>query len=107
MLMEKNEVLEFLKSSVENMNKHHQVEILRILSKHLCKLNENKSGVFVNLSYIDENVIDELKQYISYTKDQEDSLTTTEYQKNEFKNSLLDNKEDKDIVPITYSITSE
>ena len=40
--MEKNEVLESLKSSIENMNKHHQIEILRIFSKHLCKLNENK-----------------------------------------------------------------
>jgi len=105
--MEKNEVLELLKSSIENMNKHHQVEILRILSKHLCKLNENKSGVFVNLSYIDETVIEELNKYISYTKDQEDNLITTEYQKNEFKNVLIDNKEDKDNVPITYSITGE
>lgn len=105
--MEKNEVLELLKSSIENMNKHHQVEILRILSKHLCKLNENKSGVFINLSYIDEPVIEELQKYISYTKDQEDNLITTEYQKNEFKNTLIDNKEDKDIVPITYSVTSE
>tara|TARA_B110000285_G_C14596244_1_gene368621 strand:+ start:30 stop:347 length:318 start_codon:yes stop_codon:yes gene_type:complete len=105
--MEKNEVLELLKSSIENMNKHHQVEILRILSKHLCKLNENKSGVFINLSYIDEQVIEELHKYISYTKDQEDNLITTEYQKNEFKNNLIDNKEDKDIVPITYSITGE
>lgn len=105
--MEKNEVLELLKSSIENMNKHHQIEILRILSKHLCKLNENKSGVFVNLSYIDEPVIEELNKYISYTKDQEDNLITTEYQKNEFKNVLIDNKEDKDNVPITYSITGE
>jgi len=105
--MEKNEVLESLKSSIENMNKHHQIEILRILSKHLCKLNENKSGVFVNLSYIDEPVIEELNKYISYTKDQEDNLITTEYQKNEFKNVLIDNKEDKDNVPITYSITGE
>jgi hypothetical protein len=105
--MEKNEVLELLKSSIENMNKHHQVEILRILSKHLCKLNENKSGVFINLSYIDEQVIEELQKYISYTKDQEDNLITTEYQKNVFKNVLIDNKEDKDNVPITYSITGE
>lgn len=105
--MEKNEVLESLKSSIENMNKHHQIEILRIFSKHLCKLNENKSGVFINLSYIDDNIIEELQKYISYTKDQEDNLITTEYQKNEFKNVLIDNKEDKDNVPITYSITGE
>lgn len=105
--MEKNEVLEFLKSSIENMNKHHQVEILRILSKHLCKLNENKSGVFINLSYINETVIEELNKYISYTQDQEEHLITTEYQKNEFKNVLMSKKEDKDNMPITYSITGE
>jgi len=41
-MMDNTELLETIKSSIEKMNKHHQIEILRILSKQLCKLNENR-----------------------------------------------------------------
>jgi len=101
--MEKIDLLENLKISIEKLNKHHQIEILRILSKHLCKLNENKSGVFVNLSYIDDIVVEELQKYIEYTREQEETLITTEYQKAEFK-TVLFNKEDKDNEHISYSV---
>ena len=73
--MDKTELLEGLKTSIEKMNKHHQIEILRILSKHLCKLNENKSGVYVNLTYISDDVIVELQKYVAYTKEQEEFVT--------------------------------
>ena len=104
--MENIDKLELLKTTIEKMNKYHQIEILRILSKHLCKINENKSGVYVNLSYIDDSVIEDLHQYIIYTKDQEETLITTEYQKTEFKTALFDNKEDKDNSIITYNIVN-
>jgi hypothetical protein len=101
--MDKTELLEGLKTSIEKMNKHHQIEILRILSKHLCKLNENKSGVYVNLTYINDDVIVELQKYVAYTKEQEETLTLTEYQKAEFKTALFNDKEDKDNITLSYS----
>jgi len=101
--MDKADLLEGLKTSIEMMNKHHQIEVLRILSKHLCKLNENKSGVYVNLTYINDDVIHELQNYIAYTMEQEDTLTTTEYQREEFKSILFNTKEDKDNITLSYS----
>ena len=101
--MDKPELLETIKSSIEKMNKHHQIEILRILSKQLCKLNENKSGVYINLTYITDEVIEELQKYIEYTKEQEETLITTEYQKEEFKTALFNEKEDKDNITLSYS----
>jgi hypothetical protein len=102
--MESLDNLENLKLTIEKMNNYHQVEVLRILSKHLCKLNENKSGVYINLSYVDNSVIEDLQKYIKYTIDQESTLITNEYQKTEFRTALLDGKEDKDIESITYNI---
>ena len=101
--MEKMEHLENLKRSVEALNKFHQVEVLRILSKHLCKLNENKSGVYVNLTYLDDETIQELEKYLEYTKMQEDTLTTAEYQKEEFKSTFFIDKEDKENPSILYT----
>lgn len=101
--MDNTELLEKLKTSIEQMNKYHQIEVLRILSKKLCKLNENKSGVYVNLTYISNEVIEELQKYIEYTKQQEETLKTTEYQKEEFKTALFNEKEDKDNITLSYS----
>ena len=58
------ETLENIKKTIEEMNKFHQIEILKILSKNLCKINENKSGVYINLSFLSKEIIDEIKDKI-------------------------------------------
>ena len=45
-----------------------------------------------------------MEDYIGYVKTQEENLITTEYQKEEFKKSYFEEKENKDISAITYSI---
>jgi hypothetical protein len=97
------EILEKLKNTIEGLNKYHQLEILKILSRSLCKINENKSGVYVNLSFLEKTVIDDLFKYLEYIKEQEESLNTMEYQKEEFKNSYFIEKEDKDNKRVLYS----
>jgi len=85
------------------MNKQDQIEILKLLSKYLCKLNENKSGIFVNMSFLSNDILDQMKKYIEYTQEKATNLATLEYQKEEFKKSLLDEKEDKDNSTVSYS----
>ena len=80
--------LEAFKTKIETLNKFHQVEILKILSKNLCKLNENKSGIFINMSFLEEDVVEELTKYVDYIDDQNETFQTIEYQKDEFKNTL-------------------
>jgi hypothetical protein len=100
---EKMEAISRMKDKIETLSKYHQIEILKILSKNLCKLNENKSGVYVNLTYLPEDTIAEMQKYLDYTKDQEDTLIAMEYQKEEFKNAFFIEKEDKDNPTISYS----
>jgi|UniRef100_A0A6C0AU66 hypothetical protein len=104
--LETPEVLETIKNNIENLDKYHQIEVLKILNKNACKLNENKSGVYVNLSFLNSQTIADLKQYLSYTTDQEESLVTMEYQKEEFKNAFFVEKEDKDNLIVSYSSIS-
>jgi hypothetical protein len=101
--MDKGEKLEKLKNTIESMSKHHQIEILKILSKKLSKINENKSGCYINMSFLPEETISDLEEYLSYIKDQEESLETMEYQKEEFKNAYFIEKENKDSATISYS----
>ena len=51
--------LNYIRESIENMNKFNQIEVLRILNgdKDVI-LNENKYGVHVNLTELNKNVIE-------------------------------------------------
>jgi hypothetical protein len=90
--------LETIKTKIEAMNKTHHIEVLKILKKNnLSKLNENKSGIFVNLSFLSAETIDELQQYIHYIEDQETSLLCMETQKEEYKNTYFSEKGNKEV----------
>jgi hypothetical protein len=95
--------LENLKKTIEKLNKYQQIEILQILTKNLCKINENKSGCYVNLSFLSDYTIEEINKYVQYVQYQEESLNTVEYQKEEFKNAFFIEKEDKDNPTVLYS----
>ncbi len=71
-----------IKEKIENMNKHHQVEVLRILKndKNIV-LNENSNGVFVNISYLDKMTLDRLVKYIDYVDNQTVNIESVENQK--------------------------
>jgi hypothetical protein len=83
--------LEELKDGIENMDKHNQIEVLRILTEYgpeLVTLNENANRTYVNLSALSPDVIDRLTGYLSYIEKQESILGDAETQKAEFKKLL-------------------
>jgi hypothetical protein len=87
--------LELLKSNIENMDKQHHIEILKIMkTKSNIKINENKSGVYINLSFLPPHVIEEIIKYMNYVNDQESLLNPVEKQKENYKNSFFFDKED-------------
>jgi hypothetical protein len=89
--------LEMVKTKIERMDKKCHIEVLKILKKHpSVKLNENKNGVFVNLSFLPKESIADLCTYIHYIEDQESSLLTVEYQKREYRNAYFVEKDNKD-----------
>lgn len=92
--------LEYMRETIEHMNKFNQIEVLRILHKHNeVVLNENKYGVLVNLTELTNSVLDELNTYINYVNKQENTLNEIEQQKESFKNIYFakDNK-DKNVL---------
>ena len=92
--MDKIAVLENIKTRIEQMNKSHQIEILKILNHYpSVKLNENKSGIFVNLSFLPEDALSSVQKYLDYVKVQEQSLDMMESQKQTFKNTFFTERE--------------
>ena len=71
-----------IKERIELMNKHHQIEVLRILKQNSnVVLNENNNGVFVNLTDLDSNVIKKIEDYIRYVENQTNNINVIENKK--------------------------
>lgn len=84
--------LKLLKEQIEKMDKSNQTDILKILrDSNKVILNENKSGVYVNLTYCPQNTIDEIIQYLDYTNEQEKVLKTIEQEKDNVKTEYFNN----------------
>ena len=88
--------LNYIRESIENMNKFNQIEVLRILHNNKdVTLNENKYGVHINISDLKKEIIDELLVYINYVNTQEKTLHNIEKEKETYKNIFFE-KDNKD-----------
>ena len=88
--------LNYIRDTIENMNKFNQIEVLRLLSKHnTVTLNENKYGVHINLSELKKEILEEMEVYIKYVNTQEVTLDQGEKEKEIYKNTFFakDNKD--------------
>jgi len=92
-VFEKQASLESMKTKIEKMSKNHHTEILKILKTNSnVKLNSNKNGVYVNISFLDDETIEKINKYLNYIDDQESTLLTAEYQKEDFLNEYFQTK---------------
>ena len=82
--------LNYIRDSIENMNKFNQIEVLRILNNHKdVTINENKYGIHINLSDLKKDLLDELNVYIKYVNTQEVALHQVEKEKEDYKNTYF------------------
>jgi hypothetical protein len=88
------EELIVIRDTIEKMQKFNQTEILRIIysnvgdEMNLAK-NENHTGIYINLSLLNGDIIDKLKKYIEYVNTQEEYLNQIEQEKENFKNTYF------------------
>ena len=93
--MDNTQDLEFLKKKIESLSKNHKIEILKIFLENEIKVNENKSGIFINMSYLETDILEKIGKYLSYIQEQESNLNSLETQKEQFKNTYFNLKGNK------------
>jgi len=82
--------LNYIRDSIENMNKFNQIEVLRILNNNKeVTINENKYGIHINLSDLKKELLDDLNDYIKYVNTQEVALHQVEKEKEDYKNTYF------------------
>ena len=96
--------LETLKNKIEGLNKNHHIEILKIVKQTPnIRINENKSGIFINMAVLPKPVLEEIEKYLFYVDAQENTLTTIETEKESFKNTFFVEKDEHEISSSMYS----
>ena len=99
--------LESLKNRIEKLSKTEHIEILKIIKNNpSVKLNENKSGVYINLTFLPESILEQITQYLNYIQQQESMLNPMEKEKMDFKKIYFIEKENKEDVTSIYSYSS-
>ena len=86
--------LETIQKTIESWNKNHQIEILKIIKKTCTSvINENKSGIYINMNFLPKQTIDEMCNYIHYVQHLEEvTLKPFETQKEDIKNIFFTEK---------------
>ena len=73
--------LKTLRDNIESLSEFHQIEVLRILHSNHITFSENKNGVFVNLSYVNYDVMNKINDYVTFVNKQETQLCEFEEKK--------------------------
>jgi hypothetical protein len=84
--------LDLLKNKIELLEKNQQIEILRIIHNSQSNIiNENKNGIYINMSSLNDNIIDELSEYLKHINKQEKDLIVNENIMKNFQNTFFEN----------------
>jgi len=82
--------LNIIKEKIERLSNERHIEILKILNQFpSVVMNENKSGVFINITTLEQEPLNSLVEYMKYIDEQEETLKTIEYQKKEFEDNFF------------------
>jgi hypothetical protein len=82
-----------LKDKIEKMQKNYHIEMARILIKDcLIPYDENKNGIFINLSHLSPNIHEKISKFIDYVELQENQLEIDEKEKHELKDAYFNLK---------------
>jgi hypothetical protein len=79
-----------IKEEIELLNKPRQTEILKIFLTDDISTSENKNGVFINLSHINNDIIQKLEDKLTYFKEQDKTLEEMEKIKQDFHDNYFD-----------------
>ena len=71
---ERNAKLRNMRDIIEKNDLLHHKEILRILKKNDCNISSNRNGSFINLSIIDDTILEQVDDYLKHVKNQEIEL---------------------------------
>jgi len=92
MNIEKHNLCKKIKNNINNLNQNELEEIFKIIYKSNSNYSSNNNGVFINLSWIDEDTIIKINNYIDFCIKSHNEINKYEIICNNFSH-VINNKE--------------
>ena len=87
--MSNTESLVELKDQLEAFERSNQARALKILMDNAVSFDENANGVFVNMSNIKPEIIEQLEKFVGYVKLQQQFLQDQEAEKEQLRENYF------------------
>lgn len=60
--------LKELQKRIIKLQKNEHYEVLKIIIKYNCNYSENKNGIFINMTKLSKQAIDEIEKLLEFSK---------------------------------------
>ena len=87
--MSTTERLVELKAHLEGFERSNQARALKILMDNSVSFDENANGVFVNMSNVQPDVVDQLQKFVGYVELQQQFLQGQEREKEQLRENYF------------------
>lgn len=81
--------LKNIKEVIESLSLQQQIYIGKMFYEENISMFENKNGVFINLTEVDELILEKINIQLQQIKEQEKSLNHLEVKKQEYKDNYF------------------
>tara|TARA_X000000368_G_scaffold397297_1_gene366307 strand:- start:196 stop:477 length:282 start_codon:yes stop_codon:yes gene_type:complete len=77
-----------IKNVIESLPHYQQLLLIEHIMQHNIKFTENKNGIFLDISMLDDHQVKIIESFISKIKNEEEKFNAVEIQKEELKKQL-------------------
>ncbi len=79
------------KNKVDNLSENEVTEIFKIIKNNNEKYSTNKNGIFINLSTLKKNTIQEICNFLYFCENNNKAIDEEELERAKYKDTIHDN----------------
>lgn len=91
--MQKIELCKIIQSNINNLSQNEIDELFKILHKNNTNYTKNNNGVFVNLNWLDFDILNQINNYISFCIKSQKEINKYEVMRNILTDNMVKDKE--------------
>jgi len=86
--MNKIELCKNIRDNISKLSINEMLEIFKIINSNNTKYTKNNNGIFINLKWIDEDILNKINDYIEFSLKSQNEMTKYEIIKNNLNDSI-------------------
>lgn len=88
------EELKKLRDNIDTLDKSKHIELFNLIKENDIQYSSNKNGIFINLSFVEKDKIDKIKNFVYLINERENYINEVENEKDKMKNYFFSNEKE-------------